>query len=122
MCKVLGVLVDVFLFQKKTAYDMRISDWSSDVCSSDLLVRQSTYMSEALRAYQHCIGIVLRKQGNVFRQGCLGAIIPMIKVSVRDDHRINARQDIVDGHGQIHQGIAQLTTVGTFNAWVRAFL
>src|SRR3546814_9193391 len=26
----------VFLFKKKTAYEMRISDWSSDVCSSDL--------------------------------------------------------------------------------------
>src|SRR3546814_9470796 len=27
-----------FLFKQKTAYEMRISDWSSDVCSSDLLV------------------------------------------------------------------------------------
>src|SRR3546814_5592208 len=26
----------VFLFKQKTAYEMRISDWSSDVCSSDL--------------------------------------------------------------------------------------
>src|SRR3546814_8595841 len=26
-----------FFFKHKTAYDMRISDWSSDVCSSDLL-------------------------------------------------------------------------------------
>src|SRR3546814_4057034 len=25
-----------FLFKQKTAYDLRISDWSSDVCSSDL--------------------------------------------------------------------------------------
>src|SRR3546814_8827337 len=25
-----------FCFKKKTAYEMRISDWSSDVCSSDL--------------------------------------------------------------------------------------
>src|SRR3546814_9983499 len=29
-------LVCVFLFKQKTAYEMRISDWSSDVCSSDL--------------------------------------------------------------------------------------
>src|SRR3546814_8522511 len=27
-----------FFFQQKTAYEMRISDWSSDVCSSDLHV------------------------------------------------------------------------------------
>src|SRR3546814_1068499 len=26
-----------FLFKQKTAYEMRISDWSSDVCSSDLV-------------------------------------------------------------------------------------
>src|SRR3546814_11015531 len=29
-----------FFFKQKTAYEMRISDWSSDVCSSDLLFRQ----------------------------------------------------------------------------------
>src|SRR3546814_2778932 len=29
-----------FFFKQKTAYEMRISDWSSDVCSSDLAVRR----------------------------------------------------------------------------------
>src|SRR3546814_5491831 len=32
------VLVFCFFFKQKTAYEMRISDWSSDVCSSDLYV------------------------------------------------------------------------------------
>src|SRR3546814_16590413 len=31
----------VFFFKQKTAYEMRISDWSSDVCSSDLRYIQS---------------------------------------------------------------------------------
>src|SRR3546814_12436708 len=31
-------VVYFFFFKQKTAYEMRISDWSSDVCSSDLLV------------------------------------------------------------------------------------
>src|SRR3546814_5862094 len=31
-----------FFFKQKTAYEMRISDWSSDVCSSDLAVFQVT--------------------------------------------------------------------------------
>src|SRR3546814_10722445 len=32
-----NVVVDfAFVFKQKTAYEMRISDWSSDVCSSDL--------------------------------------------------------------------------------------
>src|SRR3546814_19257044 len=35
---VLVCFIFVFFFKQKTAYEMRISDWSSDVCSSDLLV------------------------------------------------------------------------------------
>src|SRR3546814_9219840 len=35
MCSFVCV-VFIFFFQQKTAYEMRISDWSSDVCSSDL--------------------------------------------------------------------------------------
>src|SRR3546814_1346858 len=31
----------VFFFKQKTAYEMRISDWSSDVCSSDLHANMS---------------------------------------------------------------------------------
>src|SRR3546814_5437262 len=31
------IIVSFFFFKQKTAYEMRISDWSSDVCSSDLL-------------------------------------------------------------------------------------
>src|SRR3546814_8177742 len=30
-------MVNCFFFKQKTEYEMRISDWSSDVCSSDLL-------------------------------------------------------------------------------------
>src|SRR3546814_13825641 len=30
-------LIVFFFFKQKTAYEMRISDWSSDVCSSDLV-------------------------------------------------------------------------------------
>src|SRR3546814_1286945 len=37
---VLFLLIVVFLFKQYTAYDMRISDWSSDVCSSDLFAFQ----------------------------------------------------------------------------------
>src|SRR3546814_8814536 len=36
----------VFFFKQKTAYEMRISDWSSDVCSSDL----ETYDVTTIRA------------------------------------------------------------------------
>src|SRR3546814_9001314 len=36
MCVCGFVLCSCFFFKQKTAYEMRISDWSSDVCSSDL--------------------------------------------------------------------------------------
>src|SRR3546814_6288897 len=32
------IVVFFFFFKQKTAYEMRISDWSSDVCSSDLII------------------------------------------------------------------------------------
>src|SRR3546814_8941991 len=36
MSVVIRCMVVIFFFKQKTAYEMRISDWSSDVCSSDL--------------------------------------------------------------------------------------
>src|SRR3546814_5310848 len=35
-------IIGVFFFKQKTAYEMRISDWSSDVCSSDLMATSSS--------------------------------------------------------------------------------
>src|SRR3546814_17881742 len=40
-------MVCVFFFKQKTAYEMRISDWSSDVCSSDLEVDVERTLSNA---------------------------------------------------------------------------
>src|SRR3546814_16503486 len=49
-----------FFFKQKTAYEMRISDWSSDVCSSDLIVIDHflvvvgpAYPAKAERHQQH---------------------------------------------------------------------
>src|SRR3546814_2214496 len=43
----------IFFFKQKTAYEMRISDWSSDVCSSDLL------MASAKRGDQRLVAVVM---------------------------------------------------------------
>src|SRR3546814_936288 len=42
------LFVCFFFFKQKTAYEMRISDWSSDVCSSDLSVRDAIKADPAL--------------------------------------------------------------------------
>src|SRR3546814_3498248 len=39
----------LFFFKQKTAYEMRISDWSSDVCSSDLEVIDQRLVGEGDR-------------------------------------------------------------------------
>src|SRR3546814_7156504 len=63
MCSVISVCVVVivvvclgliFFFKQKTAYEMRISDWSSDVCSSDLssmtVPRAHSYSADGVRS------------------------------------------------------------------------
>src|SRR3546814_15072534 len=43
-----------FFFKQKTAYEMRISDWSSDVCSSDLhVVGDAHHLAALIRRQQH---------------------------------------------------------------------
>src|SRR3546814_13354487 len=42
-----------FFFKQKTAYEMRISDWSSDVCSSDLRVKIASLRLQSLAPDMH---------------------------------------------------------------------
>src|SRR3546814_6014717 len=47
----------IFFFKQKTAYEMRISDWSSDVCSSDLQFGLRAFLNRAKAAKRgetHC--------------------------------------------------------------------
>src|SRR3546814_1857908 len=39
-----------FFFKQKTAYEMRISDWSSDVCSSDLVINNIKRQAVPIRS------------------------------------------------------------------------
>src|SRR3546814_1158330 len=59
----LGCMSVFFLFKQKTAYEMRISDGSSDVCSADLGVR------------------------GVARAGLTGVLLPMGRVGGETHHR-----------------------------------
>src|SRR3546814_11307036 len=43
MLYVMYFMLFLFFFKQKTAYEMRISDWSSDVCSSDLSSAQPDF-------------------------------------------------------------------------------
>src|SRR3546814_4025298 len=60
--------VDIFFFFKqKTAYEVRISDWSSDVCSSDLIFRTALYRRfqrfQIKHYIKHSLGAYFRVDG-----------------------------------------------------------
>src|SRR3546814_9920702 len=50
LCTFLCILCVIFFFKQKTAYEMRISDWSSDVCSSDLFGHAQQHAAVAVSA------------------------------------------------------------------------
>src|SRR3546814_5797242 len=45
-----------FFFKQKTAYELRISDWSSDVCSSDLSGRRAVELNPNFARGQGALG------------------------------------------------------------------
>src|SRR3546814_1619766 len=58
-----------FFFKQKTAYEMRISDWSSDVCSSDVVIGQESafFISVQLLVYRFTDQIELIKSSRQFQ-------------------------------------------------------
>src|SRR3546814_8443853 len=51
----------VFFFKQKTAYEMRISDWSSDVCSSDLLGQEAGRRLLLEHSLRHLLSQLVRQ-------------------------------------------------------------
>src|SRR3546814_521703 len=62
-----SILIDFFFsfFKQKTAYEMRISDWSSDVCTSDLVELDVSNEAQWLAALANCdrIDILVNNAG-----------------------------------------------------------
>src|SRR3546814_6872274 len=52
----------LFFFKRKTAYEMRISDWSSDVCSSDL--RAQLFSAEQMERHGRVLAQAHRLSAN----------------------------------------------------------
>src|SRR3546814_3383969 len=63
-----GCLLFFFFFKQKTAYEMRISDWSSDVCSSDLAdfrcLAHAPRAGQVLPGLRRRIGVVVRLEAD----------------------------------------------------------
>src|SRR3546814_11308612 len=88
----------IFFFKQKTAYEMRISDWSSDVCSSDLLRQE---MEETFREFHAQSGatmiyvthdqseaMALATDVAVMSEGKLLQMAPPLEIYARPEGRI----------------------------------
>src|SRR3546814_7662919 len=89
-----------FFFKQKTAYEMRISDWSSDVCSSDLHSAPSTCFPEGNVEWTNKESV-----------GCGGSLLVLVDIHIQGvvlfvgrRQRFLLRQDLVGG-GRHHRGI-----------------
>src|SRR3546814_14804650 len=87
----LGVGSD-FFFKQKTAYERRISDWSSDVCSSDLpgdprRDRGAAARGAGLRAGIAAHGIVRHHAGRRGRGACPGGPPRPVDRALRSEER-----------------------------------
>src|SRR3546814_2960132 len=81
----------MLFFKQKTAYEMRISDWSSDVCSSDLAV----------------IGRGLRNGGNGAADDQLRALVPHLHALIHDVERQSKRTAVIVERASQHIGTAE---------------
>src|SRR3546814_4860010 len=99
-----------FFFKQKTAYEMRISDWSSDVCSSDLQCRGDGDDQVGLQADQRGDGAdaqdigeqLAAETGEARRQVHHGAARPQI------DGEDQAADTVIGDHGIGAAGNAEL--------------
>src|SRR3546814_18017751 len=59
----------LFFFKQKTAYEMRISDWSSDVCSSDLVAaRPECFKHGGAQGHHVANGCTGKASGQLFER------------------------------------------------------
>src|SRR3546814_658358 len=107
-----------FFFKQKTAYEMRISDWSSDVCSSDLLLREVGLFDERYFAYCEEADLALRAKAQGWETGLVrGAIVvnPHMGTPSRTVDYLQLRNTLLlvrEHSGRYHATIRGLLAVG----------
>src|SRR3546814_5260996 len=90
----------IFLFKQKTAYEMRISDWSSDVCSSDLqYVKDMSFENpKAPAVYQWQTQPKIEVQFNIGSQKVgddVHEVVLRIEVTAQSDDRTAFQVELV---------------------------
>src|SRR3546814_10885432 len=75
----------IFFFKQKTAYEMRISDWSSDVCSSDLVRAAEKHRADQAENFFLAKCIVLAGCGEHLRDRVLARAFPPVVDQLADE-------------------------------------
>src|SRR3546814_9205434 len=109
----------LFFFKQKTAYELRIIDWSSDVCSSDLFVAVGL-SARALKAYQLSFGASLAAGGINTIFGMLVAWV-LVRQDFPGKRIVNALVDLPFALPTAVAGIA-LTALYAANGWFGGLL
>src|SRR3546814_8012623 len=79
----------IFFFKQKTAYEMRISDWSSDVCSSDLTHQFKEDLDRKFEGeIPHKLAFAARAHRFAIFAGVIGNLLFQLSHSLRREHRI----------------------------------
>src|SRR3546814_4436428 len=99
-----------FFFKQKTAYEMRISDWSSDVCSSDLLGggAQVTKPGADLAEAEPWLGAIGKLADQVLQHLHGGLAIALVEQGEGHLHRVLADTGLLQQ--RIAQGIDRKST------------
>src|SRR3546814_4916540 len=79
-----------FFFKQKTAYEMRISDWSSDVCSSDLGTMQPHMTAAEVTQFE----LQLAGLGSLLEFGCGGSTLVAARQVRRKIGRASCRERV----------------------------
>src|SRR3546814_16448510 len=99
----MSCILTFFFFKQKTAYEMRISDWSSDVCSSDLVVAPAELVVDAQDGFQVAqqmlLGQEVADRGADHRRAAEAAADDHLEADLAGRVAADLQADVVKAHG-----------------------
>src|SRR3546814_13792442 len=106
-------VVCFFFFKQKTAYEMRISDWSSDVCSSDLVSAPNLTADPCVEALAGLglLGVAIERLHDVLIELELvwaGPLVGPVRVRARVlNVQVNAVERVEIGRASCRESVCQ---------------
>src|SRR3546814_7339359 len=118
------LFVFFFFFKQKTAYEMRVSDWSSDVCSSDLVEQRRELLDDRPAQLlgihdRHRARIISSHvvtdpdRGQLDRRACFDPADHLPQMAFEIASRIDRQRRIVDRRAEIGRASCRERVVST---------